>query len=637
MHLIGFFSLLFTLVALIGGGVFGFFETLKSDNYRKEKKFLSLVWMERIQTISFFLITISSFILFWALGKRDFSFAYVHDYTDEFLPMFYALTAFWAGQDGSFLFWSWVLSILGAVFIYSPAYRELDQKTKVFFWGFYFLVQAFFLLMVTGPSNPFLKLEPAPATGRGLNPLLQNPGMIFHPPLLFLGYAGFTIPACLAFAGWITGDQFSWMRQTRNWVIFAWIALSAGIILGAWWSYMELGWGGYWAWDPVENASLIPWLISTAYLHTAIIGRQRRSLARTNLFFMALSLISCFFGTFLVRSNVIDSLHSFGSKGIGMPLLWLMFLALGLTFFLMLTGKAKSRALDDPVSKSGLILLFSSIFIILSLIVVLGTMWPVISRLWTSNTMGLDAGFYNRVCLPLFVFMSLLLCFCPWLKWKKGVADNKYFLLVVSIFFLSLIVLWSGGVKQILPLLGAGSAITICLSIVLLFVRFKSLRRQRIYWGIYGVHLGIALIVLGVAFSGPYKQEKEAILTLNKKISIKNYEVRYIDFQEKITPGIAIYEARLEVYKNGQKIGDLFPQKRMYRKFDQPFAEVSVLPSPGDEIYATLLGFDENKTISLKISVNPLVNWIWIGGTVLCLFGFLAMRVSGQGVDEQVA
>ena len=275
MHLIGFFSLLFTLVALIGGGVFGFFETLKSDNYRKEKKFLSLVWMERIQTISFFLITISSFILFWALGKRDFSFAYVHDYTDEFLPMFYALTAFWAGQDGSFLFWSWVLSILGAVFIYSPAYRELDQKTKVFFWGFYFLVQAFFLLMVTGPSNPFLKLEPAPATGRGLNPLLQNPGMIFHPPLLFLGYAGFTIPACLAFAGWVTGDQFSWMRQARNWVIFAWIALSAGIILGAWWSYMELGWGGYWAWDPVENASLIPWLISTACLHTAIIGRQR--------------------------------------------------------------------------------------------------------------------------------------------------------------------------------------------------------------------------------------------------------------------------------------------------------------------------------------------------------------------------
>ena len=397
---------------------------------------------------------------------------------------------------------------------------------------------------------------------------------------------------------------------------------------------MELGWGGYWAWDPVENASLIPWLISTAYLHTAIIGRQRKSLARTNLFFMALSLISCFFGTFLVRSNVIDSLHSFGSKGIGMPLLWLMFLALGLTFFLMLTGKAKSRALDDPVSKPGLMLLFSLIFIILGLIVVLGTMWPVISRLWTSNTLGLDAGFYNRVCLPLFVFMSLLLCICPWLKWKKGLVDTKFFLMVIIGLIFSLVSLWIWGVKQILPLLGAGSAITICLSIVLLFVRFKSLRRQRVYWGIYGVHLGIALIVLGVSFSGPYKHEKEVILALHKKVSIKDYEVRYIDFKEKFTPGIAIYEARLEVYKEGQKIGELFPQKRIYRNFDQPFAEVSVLPSLGDEIYATLLGFDESKVISLKISVNPLVNWIWIGGTVLCLLGFLAMRVSGHGADE---
>ncbi|WP_457571608.1 heme lyase CcmF/NrfE family subunit [Desulfovulcanus sp.] len=629
MHYIGFFALLLSLLVLILLGSSGFYQLLKRSRSNAQRGFNILVWMERGQIASFVLISLSSLILFWALAKRDFSFAYVHDYTDEFLPLFYALTAFWAGQDGSFLFWSWVLSILGFIFIFSPTYKELDQKTKVFFWGFYFLVQAFFLLMLTGPSNPFLKLVPPPTTGRGLNPLLQNPGMIFHPPLLFLGYAGFTIPTCLAFANWITGEQFSWMRQARNWVLFAWIALSAGIILGAWWSYMELGWGGYWAWDPVENASLIPWLISTAYLHTAIIGRQRKALARTNLFFMALSLISCFFGTFLVRSNVIDSLHSFGTKGVGIPLLWLMFLSLSLTVFLLFTGKGESKALDAPWSKQGLMLLFGWLFIALGLIVILGTMWPVISSLWTTNTVGLDAGFYNRVCLPLFVFMSLLLCICPWLKWKRGLTDVKFGGIIALFLIISFIFLWILGVKEILPLLGAGSAITICLSIILLFIRQKPLRRQRIYWGIYGVHLGMALIVLGVSFSGPYKQEKEVILSLNKMVSIKDYEVKYVDFKEKFTPGIAIYEARLEVYKDGQKIGELFPQKRIYRNFEQPFAEVSVLPSLGDEIYATILGFDESKVISLKISVNPLVNWIWIGGTIVCVLGFLAISRRG--------
>ncbi|MBT8762394.1 heme lyase CcmF/NrfE family subunit [Desulfohalobiaceae bacterium Ax17] len=628
MHFIAFFSLLLSLLVLILLGGAGFYQVLKRNNGQSELNILA--WMERGQIASLVLISLSSVILFWALGIRDFSFAYVHDYTDEFLPLFYALTAFWAGQDGSFLFWSWVLSILGFCFIFSPTYKELDSKTKVFFWGFYFLAEAFFLLMLTGPSNPFLKIVPTPTSGKGLNPLLQNPGMIFHPPLLFLGYAGFTIPTCLAFANWVTGDQFSWMKQGRNWILFAWIALSAGIILGAWWSYMELGWGGYWAWDPVENASLIPWLISTAYLHTAVIGRQKRALARTNLFFMALSLISCFFATFLVRSNVIDSLHAFGSKGVGVPLLWLMFLSFLVTFFLMFTVKENSKAMDAPLSRQGAMLLFSWLFIALGLIVVLGTMWPVISSLWTSNTVGLEAGFYNRVCLPLFVVMSLLLCICPWLKWKKGLTDPKFGFIIALFLLSSFIVLWISGIRDILPLLGAGSAITICLSIVLLFIRQQALRRQRVYWGTYGVHLGIALIVLGISFSGPYKQEKEVILSLNKTMSIKEYEVKYIDFKEKFTPGMAIYEAKLEVYKDGKKIGELFPQKRIYRNFEQPFAEVSVLPSLGDELYATLLGFDESKVISLKISVNPLINWIWIGGTIVCILGFLAMNRRGK-------
>ena len=321
MYLLAYICLLFALLASLILGLKAVWELWSG---RK----LSVNWQERGQVLCSLLIVVASLVLLWALGKRDFSLAYVADYTDSFLSMFYALTAFWAGQQGSFLFWLLVLSLFGLVWGYSAAYKRISPATKAYFWIFFLAIQAFFLFMLTGVSNPFLQVLPAPQEGSGLNPLLQHPGMIFHPPLLFLGYAGFTIPACLAVASWLAEEKESWLVLGRNWVLVPWIFLTAGIILGSWWSYMELGWGGYWAWDPVENASLIPWLASSAFLHTALLGRQRKSLGRSNVLLMGITLILCFFGTYVVRSGVIDSLHAFGNGGVGAPLLLLMLFSL---------------------------------------------------------------------------------------------------------------------------------------------------------------------------------------------------------------------------------------------------------------------------------------------------------------------
>lgn len=620
MHAIAFASIFLALVITLALTFMGFFDLSKNrDNV--------LVWMERGQLTCTGLFCLSSWILCLALVHRDFSFMYVQEYTDTFLPTFYALTAFWAGQNGSFLFWGLMLAVLGSIMIFTPGYRMLAPKTKIWFWVFFLLVQGFFLFLLTGVSNPFVQLINPPAQGNGMNPLLQNPGMIFHPPLLFIGYAGFTIPCCLAFALCMTGEPLAWMHRGRNWVLVSWIFLTAGIILGAWWSYMELGWGGYWAWDPVENASLIPWFSAAALLHTSLIGRTRKGLLKTNLFLVSLTLLLCFYGTFVVRSGFIQSLHAFGSGGVGIPLITFILAALFLTFMVMYVCRnAPSRELDGMLSKPGILLVVVWLLLALGGIVFLGVNWPVISGLWSANAIGLGPDFYNRVCMPPFAVLVLLLAFCPWLAWKSGFKTSLGLYISLGALLIAGVGFWLIGITRPVALLGASSAVGVIVSIVTLFCLNPLLRKQLWAWGAYGVHLGVALVALGIAFSGPYQVNEEGILHKGETLTIGKYELLYNDFLIKDDPAMTAYEARLMVAKDGKPLGILAPQKRMYANFDQSFAEVSIIPGLGDEVYATLLGFDEDKNISVKISINPLVNWIWIGGTLMSLAAFLCFR-----------
>ena len=376
----------------------------------------ALPWLERLNMSSVILVAFASAILLRALVSRDFTLSYVTQYTDSTLPLFYTITAFWAGQAGSLLFWALVMGAASVLFLFSNTYQKLDPKTKLYFWMFFLPVQAFFLLLLTGPSSPFVTLVTPPVDGQGLNPLLRNFGMVLHPPLLFIGYAGFTIPACLALASTMTGERRLWVEGAHNWNVASWSLLTSGILLGGWWAYMELGWGGYWAWDPVENASLIPWFSATAFLHTSIIERRFGALPRTNVFLACLTLLLCIFATYLVRSGVVESLHAFGEGGVALPLILAISFGMIVSAAVALVRPAGMvPSLPGLDSKQGMVVLLVWLLIALGAIVLMGTLWPVISQLWETNPVGVNQGFYNTICLPLFTAMAMLLALAPWL------------------------------------------------------------------------------------------------------------------------------------------------------------------------------------------------------------------------------
>ena len=572
---------------------------------------------------------LASAILLYALASGDYSVEYVANYTDNALGTFYKYAAFWAGQPGSLLFWALSVAIMGSIFASTKACRSVPAKTKLWFWIFFFATTAFFATLLALWSNPFTQISPAPADGHGLNPLLQNPGMIIHPPLLFLGYGGFTIPSCMALAQALTGREGgeAWYRTTRVLFIVAWCFLTAGIMLGAWWAYMELGWGGYWAWDPVENASLIPWLIGTATLHTLVIERSRGKLSRTNVLLISLTTISGFFATFLVRSGIIDSVHAFGQGPVGIPLLVFMAFSLVITLLIVAAARKGEGELGNPLSREGALMLTAWILIILGFIILCATMWPVFSRLWSDAPMGLDASFYNRVCLPLGTFLLLLLAFGPWLSWKWGVGNAKGLavtclggLLVAGLaFYLSY--------DQLHPLVTQFAAGAILLGCLVLGTKvFGSSEGFRA--GSIGTHLGVALCAIGIAFSGPYKLTHDMVLEEGESQRIDAYEIRL----KSATTGRGLdYEyvrATLEVIDRDGTVKDvLMPEKRAYDKFPgMLFSEVDVASSFGKEIYASVSGLDSRSRMVVQVSIEPLVSWLWLGSAVMSLLPLLNLR-----------
>lgn len=597
----------------------------------------SLPWAERGLLMLTAFLTLASLILLQALASGDFSFQYVASYTDLTLPKFYKLTAFWAGQAGSMLFWAWSVAIFGVFFYFSDAYKKLTPDTKLIFWALFLSIMAFFLLILTSWSNPFITLSPAPPDGRGLNPLLQNPGMIFHPPLLFLGYGGFVIPGCLALAQSLSGKRSvegSWIDISRPFILLAWLLLTSGIILGAWWAYMELGWGGYWAWDPVENASLIPWLIASAFLHTSIVESRRNKLHRTNVLLIGLTTISAFFATYLVRSGVVESVHAFGDGGVGTPLL--IFIIFSTIYSLCIASipvvaRGADKSLAQPFSREGLLILVTAILLLLGFVVGMATMWPVFSKFFLGRSIGLEAPFYNRVCLPLFALLAFLLPFCPWMSWQGGLRDKKLGILFAVVALMGTVAVYMMGYKMPngspLPQLSAGFAVAAILSLLVLVIKEPAVRRQWPSLGAHGVHIGLAMMVLGVALSGPFKEEAQDVaIGVGQKSKLGGYEFLLKELNIGQASGYQFLEAVLEVSKDGQVIGVVLPQQRIYANFPrQTFLESDTLPSLGNEVYASVFGVDEQERAVLNLSLHPLVNWLWIGGTLMCLFPFLGL------------
>ena len=569
---------------------------------------------------------VASGILLYALWTLDFSVEYVASYTDRALDIFYRITAFWAGQAGSFLFWALVAALGGSLFALTRA-RRMKPETRLWFWLLFHGISAFFALLLTTWSNPFLQALPAPADGNGMNPLLQNPGMIIHPPLLFIGYAGFIVPGCAALAQCLSGGRGEepWFAVSRPFTLFGWVTLTAGIILGAWWAYMELGWGGYWAWDPVENASLIPWLIGTAALHIGIVEAKRGKLGRTAACLFWLTTVSAFFATYLVRSGVVNSVHAFGDGGVGTPLLVFVLFGLAVGLLVPFFRRAWGAPLDGIESREGLLVLVSWVLIALAVIILCATLWPVISLLWSAQPAGLDAAFYNRVCLPLGAVLTALLAFCPWVSWKGGFSGKRGFLVMLVIFAASAAALWFFGYRKPTAFIAAAASCAVIAGAAYLCIR-AAMQKRFTAFAAHGVHLGLAMLALGVAFSGPYKTEEDLTIAVGSSAKVGSYDVKLVDMKQGRGIDFDFLEARLEISRDGKVLGELAPQRRIYDKFaSMQFSEADTIPSVGNELYASLLGTSGAKSAYVKVSVNPLVNWLWIGGTLMCLFPFFGM------------
>ena len=622
MYVFAYALLLLALLAAAGGGALALVQLWQN---RKD----ALRFVERTHLVISGALLLAAALLLHALYWNDFSLLYVASYTDRLLPVFYRITAFWAGQPGSMLFWALMVALSGSAFACTRAYRALGVSTRLWYWSFFYTIIAFFALILTSWSNPFLLQTPPPMDGNGLNPLLQNPGMIFHPPLLFMGYGGFAVPSCLALAQALSqrsGEEGAWFRLSRPFILLAWIFLTAGIVLGAWWAYMELGWGGYWAWDPVENASLIPWLVATAALHTLIVEDRRNKLARVNVFLMALTTVAGFFATYLVRSGVIDSVHAFGNGTVGIPLLLFILMALFILAWVCVSAPRQGQPLGGLDSREGFLTLVAWVLLALAVIILVATLWPVISSLWSASPRGLDARFYNKVCLPLGVLLAFMMVVCPWLGWNGGVRNAKRLLAALACMLCAAAALWFLGYRQPLALVGAASVAGILSGIVFLLAE-RPVRSQAATVGALGAHAGLALIVLGIAFSGPYSHSADMRLNTGDSDTLGEYTATLLELEEGRRPGYDFIGARLQISKGDARLGIVTPERRLYDKFgDMQFSEVDVIPGLGDEIYASLLGLDEEKRVIVKISVEPLVNWLWIGGIILCLAPLAGLR-----------
>ena len=623
MYYVGYIAILLSIIAASAAVSLGILFLWSEDRSIRPT-------LEKMHVITSLGFLFASLALLHGLFWQDYSLQYVANYTDKYLSLFYRMTAFWAGQPGSMLFWATCTSILGTLFFFSKHYKSLKDTTKNWFWTFFHLILCFFGLLLAIYSNPFIMQQPVPEDGNGLNPLLQNPGMIIHPPLLFIGYAGFIIPSCLALAQALEGqsdEEKTWYKATRTFLLAAWIFLTAGILLGAWWAYMELGWGGYWAWDPVENSSLIPWLFATALIHTIHVQEKTKTLSRFNTALVSITAISTFFATYLVRSGIIDSVHAFGQSVVGTPLLYGILLFTVLSLVIAARQKQQEVPLADLATKEGLLSLMMWLLLSLAFIIFFATLWPVISRFFTTTSQGLDASFYNTVCLPLAAMLLIIMFVCPWLKGRDQRYQPKTLLLCLVLFIATALLTYFTDYKQITPLIAISASTCVILTCCLDAYQKTAFRHTK-RLGMLGTHLGVALAALGIAFSGPYATDKDLLLAQGENVQVDCYTLTLQAISEEDGPGYSALLATISVEKNKKTLGTLIPERRIYDKFgDMQFSEVDTIPSLGNELYVSLLGLTKEKKVILRFSIKPLVNWLWIGGVLMTFMPLFGLRL----------
>ena len=589
------------------------------------------------------LMTAGSAVMINAFITGDYSIKYVVHYSDSVQPLFYKITSYWGGLDGSIMFWVFLLSVFGSIAVYVN--RERHRELIPYVVATISAVQMFFLYLMVAHKNPFMTyLAGARPDGEGLNPLLQNFYMAIHPPSLYTGFVGMTIPFAFGIAALATGHlDDSWLRAVRRWTMFAWLFLSIGLFLGMIWAYEELGWGGYWVWDPVENAALLPWFTATAFLHSVMVQERRSMLRIWNVTLVIVTFFLTIFGTFMTRSGIVQSVHSFGDDP---QLAWLftifMVVILGVSFGLVIWRLPLLRArneLDSWVSREAAFLVNNWILLFSALFVLFGTMFPTLSEAVTGNRLTVAGPFFNKWMTPIGLILLFLTGVGPLLAWRKSTLTNLRYQFMWPV----LAAFSTGGAFAALGgrVWTSGICFALCAlvtaTIAQEFFRGANIRRRntgtdiftalvglvgrnkRRYGG-YVAHLGFVLILLGFAGTA-FNKDTQLQLKAGQETKIGRYTLRNTSLKVSDDGQKQMVTAYIAVFADGTQIDTLYPAKWFFRKHEQePTTEVAIRRSLAEDLYVTLGGYEvAEQAANLEIHINPLVNWVWLGFGVLAL------------------
>ena len=605
----------------------------------------------------------ASLALWRGLIAHDFNIEYVAAYTSRNLPPYYIVSAFWAGQKGSLLFWAVVLSLFGSLAQTLTPRRYADLLPHVA--GVTSAVVVFFVSVMLFSANPFERLAFTPIDGRGLNPQLQNVGMVIHPPMLYLGYISITVPFAFAVAALLSRRlDTGWIHAIRKWTLVSWLFLSIGITLGMWWAYVELGWGGYWAWDPVENASLLPWLTMTAFLHSVMIQEKRGMLKRWNLGLIVGTFLLSIFGTFITRSGVISSVHSFTQSNVGYFFLAFLIIAGTFGFTLLYTRwplLEPEAELDSVVSREGAFLFNNLLFVGIAFSVLWGTLFPILSELVRGHKITVGPPFFNRVNVPLGLLLLALTGVGPLIAWRKASIENlkRQFLVPVGAGLVTLALLLASGMRDLYALMALALAGFVAGTIVQEFYRGTRARtrmhaeavplafarligRNRRRYGGYLVHVG--MLIYFVAFAGmAFKREQEATLKPGQSIEMRSpfghtYTFTHLGVSQFEALNRIVSAATVQVTKDGKPAGLITSEKRQHvdsfkRPTFEPSTEVGIRSGLQEDVYVVFAGaVNGTEEAVYRFNLNPLVWWVWFGGLVLVFGGLVTMWPGGGPV-----
>ena len=581
--------------------------------------------------ITFMLLAVAFTILAWSFYVNDFSVLYVAEHSNSQLPVIYRLGAVWGGHEGSLLLWIFLLSTW--TILVAQLSKALDEFMVARVIGVLGLVTSGLLLFVLTTSNPFERLLPAAQDGRSLNPLLQDPGLVFHPPMLYMGYVGFSVAFAFAIASLLSGRlDAAWARWSRPWTTAAWVFLTLGIALGSWWAYYELGWGGWWFWDPVENASFIPWLVGTALLHSLAVTEKRGGFKSWTVLLAITAFSLSLLGTFLVRSGVLTSVHAFATdprRGIFILIFLSLVVGSSLTLY---AWRAPKNTLGGKFSFSSreTFILLGNVFLVVSAgSVLLGTLYPLLIDALHLGKISVGPPYFNSVFVPIMIPLLVLMGIGPWTNWK-----NTDLISVIKRLWLAGLVAVLAGIS--IPLIMGQFTWLAGLGFLLAFwviasgcqqiVRQAKLGKPtRSFIGMQLAHLGIAIFVIGVTMVGAYQEEKDVRMFAGDTVNVGGYEIQLENVSKVAGPNYEALRGTFVLTKNGTTQASLYPEKRSYFSSTMPMTEAAIDVGLTRDIYVSLGEELSDKSWAVRVYYKPFVDWIWGGCLLMALGGVLAI------------